>query len=156
MTSLSKKLAVFVCSGFGSGYSPKAPGTAGSAAALIFWYGLKSQVPHLEWFADAAIAVVITLTGLIAVATVVGRGSSDDPQWIVIDEWAGLFLALVGINIHQVGAFIVAFVSFRIFDATKLGPVGRAEGLPGAWGIMADDIVAGAMAACVVQLYLLV
>jgi phosphatidylglycerophosphatase A len=152
--ALSKKLAVLVSSGFGSGYSPKAPGTVGSAAALASWYTLKSFAPDLNSLADAALAVLLMLIGLIAVIAVVGRGSSEDPQWIVIDEWAGLYLALIGVSHHQIGAVILGFVCFRIFDATKLGPVGRAEDLPGAWGIMADDVVAGVMAACVVRLYL--
>jgi len=91
------------------------------------------------------------MVGLVAVASIVGLSSAtSDPQWIVIDEWAGLYLALFGIAPLEWRWVFFAFVLFRIFDAVKIGPVGWAESLPGAWGIMADDLVAGALVALVV------
>ena len=61
----------------------------------------------------------------------------------MIDEWAGLFISLAGIGVVDVGSVLVAFGLFRLFDGLKWGPVAWAERLPGASGIMADDIVAG-------------
>lgn len=69
-----------------------------------------------------------------------------DPQEVVIDEFAGYYLALLGLDICSVFNVLSAFVLFRFFDITKLGPIRRAERLSGAWGIMADDIVAGVAA----------
>ena len=74
----------------------------------------------------------------------------DSPQWIVIDEWAGLFIALVGLQPSQWLLVLVAWISFRFFDVSKIGPVGVAERLPGAIGIMGDDVVAGVLAGAVV------
>ena len=64
----------------------------------------------------------------------------------MIDEWAGVFVALIGTDVSNWFHVVLAFAAFRLFDITKLGPVSRAEDLPGAFGIMADDIVAGAFA----------
>jgi phosphatidylglycerophosphatase A len=141
----------WISSGFGSGYARVIPGTFGSAAALMFWLllhrlGLPPEFsPHL-----ILIATTITI-GTIAVAYSIGTTPSvADPQWIVIDEWAGLFIALIGLQPSQWTWVFCAFVLFRVWDACKWGPVGFAERLPGASGIMADDIVAGiAAAGCV-------
>ena len=64
-----------------------------------------------------------------------------DPGWIVIDETAGAWLGVVGLGGW---AFVVGWAVARIADITKWPPgVGAAERLPGAWGVMADDLVAG-------------
>ena len=63
----------------------------------------------------------------------------------VVDEWAGLFVALCGVEAFNLGHVVIALVGFRVLDITKPGPVGWAERLPGALGVMADDIVAGAI-----------
>lgn len=143
-------IAVWVSSGFGSGYSLRAPGTVGSVAALIFWV----MVARLEMLqsltSQIALAGVTTIVGTIAVFFAMRRESSEDPQWIVIDEWAGLFIALVGLQPSQWVLVLVAWVSFRFFDVSKIGPVGVAERVPGAVGIMGDDVVAGLLAGAVV------
>jgi phosphatidylglycerophosphatase A len=69
-----------------------------------------------------------------------------DPKEVVIDEWAGIFTALTFLNHPTILSTLVIFGLFRFFDASKVGPVGWFERLPGALGIMADDIVAGAFA----------
>ncbi len=142
--------SVVVASGFGSGYARIAPGTCGSFAALgVWWLLLQSQL-----FADIGVLAILVFTvvlGAISVAFSLDSSSGDlDPSWIVIDEWAGLFVALVGIKPTEWPLVICAFVLFRIFDATKVGPVGWAESLPGCWGIMADDLVAGVLTALVI------
>jgi phosphatidylglycerophosphatase A len=76
-----------------------------------------------------------------------GTPESSDPQWIVIDEWAGLFVALAGLTPSNWTTAFVAFILFRVFDASKVGPVAWAEQLPGAYGVMADDLVAGILTA---------
>jgi len=143
-------IAVWISSGFGSGYSLRAPGTVGSIAALIFWVLLAK----LEWLpsltSQIVLGAVTTIVGTVAVFFATRRGSSKDPQWIVIDEWAGLFIALIGIQPTQWLLVLLAWVSFRFFDVSKIGPVGVAEELPGAVGIMGDDVVAGFLASLVV------
>ena len=65
-----------------------------------------------------------------------------DPSIIVIDEVAGIWLALLGCG-PVLWQFAVAFILFRLLDILKPGPIGRAQSLPGGWGIMADDLLAG-------------
>lgn len=79
-----------------------------------------------------------------------------DPQFIVIDEWAGMSISLLYISPSNYLAVISAFLLFRFFDITKLGPVGWAENLPGAWGIMLDDVVAGIFATLLLHLILII
>jgi phosphatidylglycerophosphatase A len=75
-----------------------------------------------------------------------------DPKEIVIDEWAGIFTALAFAPPPTFTSTFVIFGLFRFFDASKIGPVGLSERLPGALGVMADDIVAGALAGIAFQL----
>jgi phosphatidylglycerophosphatase A len=143
-----RTLANWISSGCGSGYALIAPGTFGSVAALIFWWLLFGVNALSATSSTLALAAATSCVGTVAVAYSM-RFTPDisDPQWIVIDEWAGLFIALVGLTPSNWMAVLVAFILFRVLDATKLGPVAWAEQLPGAYGVMADDIVAGILTA---------
>ncbi len=135
--------ARFVASFGGSGLVPVAPGTAGSLAALL--PGLA-----LLWVSPAALlagVVGVTAVGLWAVHE---ARAGDDPGWVVIDEVAGQWIALLALPAPSVAGALAAFAAFRLFDITKPGPVGWAERLPGALGVMADDVLAGVLAALAV------
>jgi phosphatidylglycerophosphatase A len=148
-----KFVARWISSGFGSGYALRAPGTFGSVAAFIFWWLLHRLEVLKSPYATLILAVATTIVGTAAAAYCMRlTPNSSDPQWIVIDEWAGLFIALTAIPPAHWSAALLALVLFRIFDATKLGPVAWAEQLPGAYGVMADDVVAGALTAGVIVL----
>jgi phosphatidylglycerophosphatase A len=136
-----------VASGLGSGYAKFAPGTFGSLAALVFWWFLSSFFPINLWQSLLLSAFTTTLGYLSLRVAINSESLAEDPGWIVIDEWAGMFLTLVALAPSEPSLVIAGFLLFRVFDATKWGPVGWAERLPGAWGIMADDLVAGGMAA---------
>jgi len=143
-------IATWISSGFGSGYANVIPGTFGSGAALIFWW-LLFQIGVLSSIeSQIALSAITIFVGTAAVGIVVRGESSKDPQWIVIDEWAGLFISLIGLQPVQWLPVLVAFVAFRVFDGTKVGPVGWAEKLPREHGIMADDVVAGVLTALAV------
>lgn len=135
--------ANLISSGFGSGYARIAPGTIGSVAAVVCWLFLAwcgvltSHIHHLLLAGGVAIA------GLLATRRSLDEEGGEDPQWIVIDEWAGVLIALVGTEPHNLLGVLGALALFRLFDVVKPGPVGWAEDLPGAWGIMADDVLAG-------------
>jgi phosphatidylglycerophosphatase A len=142
-----------LASGLGSGYARVAPGTWGTLAALPFWIAAQSLFPSL--ISAAVLLALVLFVGFFAVNLVLlSRANLEsDPQWIVIDEWAGVYLALVAVpfedilslnNILWIGS---AVILFRALDIAKPGPVGWGEVLPGAWGIMADDLIAGAIAA---------
>ena len=66
----------------------------------------------------------------------------NDPSIIVIDEVAGMWVALLGCG-PVLWQFAVAFILFRLLDILKPGPIGWTQSLPGGWGIMADDLLAG-------------
>jgi phosphatidylglycerophosphatase A len=74
-------------------------------------------------------------------------GVDGDPGWVVIDEFAGQWITLLALARPTVPGLIAAFLLFRLFDITKLGPVGWADRQHGAFGIMADDVIAGIIAA---------
>ena len=138
-------LPFLVATGCYSGLSPKAPGTAGSLAAAILGAGLLAVSPAL--LAPAALAAAIA--GFWAVPFV--AGPNDDPGEVVIDEWAGQFLTMAALPHFSLLGVLAAFALFRLFDITKPGPIGWADRQPGAFGIMTDDIFAGAAAAIVLM-----
>ena len=137
------RIASFVSSGFGSGYAPKAPGTFGTVAAAVVWLGM-SWAGALSTLETRSVCAVLTiLLGTLAIRLSLDGESAKDPQWIVIDEWAGLYVALIAADFRVLWQVLLAFILFRIFDISKVGPIRAAERLPGAVGIMADDVVAG-------------
>lgn len=138
------RLARVVASFGGVGLVPVAPGTVGSLAALAPGVALLWASP----LALAAGAAAATAAGLWAVRAARAEG---DPGWVVIDEVAGQWIALLALAAPSWLGVLAAFLAFRVFDIGKPGPVGRAERLPGAWGVMADDLLAGALAALVVR-----
>lgn len=124
----------------GIGFLRPAPGTWGSVAVLPL-----ALLPG--WVALLA-ALVFTLAGYWAVARL--PNAASDPGWVVVDEAAGQSLALAAAS-GWIGVML-AFALFRAFDILKPGPVGWADRQHGPFGVMADDILAGAMAAGVLLL----
>ena len=134
--------AYWIASGFGIGRFPVAPGTAASlVAALIGAAALLVDVHLLIW-----LSIVATLGGLWAVHATKAK---DDPGWIVIDEFAGQWIAMLGLTKIGVTGVIAAFALFRLFDILKPGPVGWADRKKGAFGVMADDVIAGLIVAAI-------
>ena len=130
----------FIASGGGSGFCPVAPGTAGSLVALAIGAALFALSP---WVLAAA-ALVASVGGIWAIRSSEAKG---DPGWIVIDEFAGQWIALLGLNAPTPFGLLAAFALFRLFDIWKPGPVGWADRWHTPAGVMADDVIAGAMAA---------
>ena len=128
-----------VASAFGVGFFPLAPGTAGSAAALLVGAALLSGPPWLLPLGAALVAGA----GFLAVQHAVTDPNSD-PGWVVIDEVAGQWIAMLGLGGVSITGLAAAFLGFRALDIWKPGPVGWADRQAGAFGIMADDILAGA------------
>jgi phosphatidylglycerophosphatase A len=141
-TNRSAGLIATVC---GIGYAPAAPGTFGSAAglALTVAAGLWLGVP--AWLTAAAIAV----PAVWASDKFARHTAHKDPQTVVIDEVVGQAIAMAGAAVWNWKTYIAAFVLFRLFDIVKPFPAGRLENLPGGWGIVADDAMAGVYAAIV-------
>ena len=132
-----------IASGFGCGFAPVAPGTVGSAVALAVGAGLMQASPY----ALPAAALLACIAGIWAIAA---AGGAADPGWIVIDEFAGQWIAMLALPRVSAVGLAATFVLFRLFDIAKPGPVGWADRRKTAWGVMADDMIAGALAALVV------
>jgi phosphatidylglycerophosphatase A len=134
--------ALAVATLFGAGRSPVAPGTAGTLAAIPLVYVAGRLLP--AWgFAVATVA--LALVGVWVAGLAAPVLAAKDPGPVVIDEAAGLFVTLLYL---PVGAFtlVAGFFLFRVMDVLKPPPARRAEGLPGGWGIVADDLIAGVYA----------
>lgn len=149
-------LATLVATGLGTGLLPKAPGTLGSLLAVLLGEGL-SQVVGLVGV--VGLAAVSTVAGVPVSGRVAALRGRKDPGEIVVDEIAGQAIALAGLHAMlpagapdplRWGLVALAFLLFRVFDILKPGPVDRVQSLPGGWGVMADDLLAGALAGILV------
>lgn len=142
------KLAYLISTWFGCGYSPKAPGTAGSLAALLIGIILHEYGGFGPW--QFLILAALTLLPAVWAAGVTAVDSGrKDPQFVVIDEVIGLWIALAGAVSYNWKSYLGAFALFRLFDIWKPPPVRQLEALPGGWGINLDDVMAGVYGALV-------
>jgi phosphatidylglycerophosphatase A len=132
----------WIASGGGIGRAPFAPGTAASFAAVL----IGAPVLWLDHRLLTLLAIAVCIVGTWAVHETNEQG---DPGWIVIDEFAGQWIAMLGLGRVSVYGLIAAFVLFRIFDILKPGPVGWADRKHGAVGVMADDVIAGVIVAAI-------
>jgi phosphatidylglycerophosphatase A len=142
---LFHKLAATV---FGIGYLGKGVGTMAAFFACICWY--------LLWHNQLMIVPAIILT-LLVIALGIWSGNMVEPIWgkdhgrVVIDEVAGMFISLLFVPV-TIPYIIIAFILFRFFDILKPLFIKQMEKLPGGWGVMMDDILAGVYANIVLQL----
>ena len=138
--------AAMVATFGGAGRLKPAPGTWGSAAALVLAVPLDLLGGRLVLGLAALLAFGVGLWGAGAYATAQG---AKDPSEVVIDEVAGLWLVFAFIPLTAVTA-ILGFLLFRLFDIAKPWPISWANSaVPGALGIMLDDCFAGLAAAAV-------
>jgi phosphatidylglycerophosphatase A len=136
------RIARIVATWFGAGLARKAPGTWGSLATLPL--GILTLWLGGPW-ATAAAGLAATVIGLWAIEVYLQTAALKDPKEVVIDEVAGQLFALVPAGLDW-RLWIIAFILFRFFDITKIGPIGWAERLPRAFGVMIDDVIAGIVA----------
>lgn len=133
---------------FGAGLLKPGPGTYGSVAAVLLWWGA-AHVCHPGVVALAVgtlvAAVGATLAGIPAATIVAREAGREDPVFVVIDEVAGQWIALIAMPPDWKHATL-ALLLFRVFDIWKPWPVRRLEELPDGTGIMLDDVAAGALA----------
>lgn len=148
-------LSALLATGLGAGLLPKAPGTWGSLLAVGLSEGLfaLAGLPAVALLAAASITVGVPVSARAAAL----RGAKD-PSEIVVDEVAGQSIALALLHCVPAasaeaplrwGLVGLAFALFRLFDVAKPGPIDRAQSLPGGWGVMADDLLAGALSGIV-------
>ncbi len=132
------RLAVFVCTFGGVGYSPIAPGTAGSAAGLVVYAALR--LGGASPLAEAVLIVAIVAAGTWSGTIAERHFGTTDPGPGVIDEVAGMLVTLYLLPAGWIMA-IAGFLLFRVLDVLKPFPAQRLEGLHGGLGMMADDLM---------------
>jgi phosphatidylglycerophosphatase A len=139
---------------FGAGFGKPGPGTWGSIAAVLLWAayaGLLHPTPHTLLAALLA-GIVLSIALGVPAATIAARESGrHDPGFVVIDEAAGQWIALLFSPFDWRHA-LIALILFRVFDITKPFPARQLERLPGGWGIVFDDVAAGLYALGVASL----
>jgi phosphatidylglycerophosphatase A len=140
------RVALFIATAGGAGYSPVAPGTVGSAlTAAILWLAPFSPSGVIAFF------VVVTLAGLWASDRAERVLGGKDPGAIVIDEVAGMTLAVLAFPLTP-PTLAAGFVLFRFFDIVKPFPARASERARGGLGVMVDDLIAGLYALAVLAL----
>jgi phosphatidylglycerophosphatase A len=133
---------------FGAGLLKPGPGTYGSVAAVLLWFAA-AHVFHPGWIALALAtglaALAATLIGIQASTIVAREAGREDPGFVVVDEVAGQWIALIAVRPDWQHA-VLALVLFRLFDIWKPWPIRKLEALPEGTGIMLDDVAAGLLA----------
>lgn len=138
-----------VATWFGCGRSPIAPGTVGSIGAVPLHLLLRRLPPALHVGAILGVVAV----GLWAADEYASELDEDDPSSAVIDEVAGTLIALGLVRNGGVITQALALLLFRVLDIVKPGPIDSAQSLkPRGLGIMADDLLAGALAGVLARL----
>ena len=139
-----KHPSAFIACGFGAGLLPLVPGTWGSALGVGLWLLIP---PQPIWQVGAC--VIGFLVGWLAAAQVCRRHELNDPPEVVVDEFIGVWIALAVLP-REAFWLLAGFVLFRIFDVLKPFPVGALERrFGGGFGVMIDDLAAGALASLV-------
>jgi phosphatidylglycerophosphatase A len=142
-------VASLVATAFGAGYSPVAPGTAGSLVGLALFWPL-----HRLGLSGQLVALAVVFLAGVKCSTVVAAGlGRKDPGLVVVDEVAGMWTTLLLVPFTP-GVAALAFVAFRVMDVLKPYPARQLEALPGGWGIMCDDLMAGVYANLLLQVLL--
>ncbi|MFL6275616.1 MAG: phosphatidylglycerophosphatase A [Blastocatellia bacterium] len=153
--SLLNRLGYHIATGFGAGHLPVAPGTFGAAEGVVLFFIVTAIVNQ---------RLLLTLPGALLVFAIinialyaVGVWASDqaivvtglkDPRLAVIDEVSGQLIAMTPLIVYpSLAGVLVSFLLFRAFDIFKPYPIRKLERLPGGFGIMSDDALAGVYAA---------
>ena len=133
MSALARLTATFL----GVGYFPAAPGTAATAAGVALVVFLKDSPAYY-----IGALIVLLAAGIWAAGYLEKALNEKDPGIVVVDEVVGVMIALLGLPLTW-PVIICGFFLFRAFDMFKIYPINRFEAMPGGWGIMLDDVMAG-------------
>lgn len=144
------RVLAFIGSGFGLGYSPFAPGTAGCLLGLplVWWINNRFDVP-----AQIIIAILCTLIAVPLSQAVENQLKTKDPKPCVADEYLTFPICMIGLPVwdhpHGLVMMAVAFVTNRFFDIAKIWPANGLQRLTGGVGIVIDDVFAALYALAV-------
>jgi phosphatidylglycerophosphatase A len=141
-------LEALVGSALFTGYSPIAPATVTSFFMLVPVYYL---APFPLW---SSLAIVVLFFVGVLVAGDLEKVWGKDPRRVTIDEVVGTLITFFWLPV-SIWGMLVGFFVWRFFDIVKLPFVNRSQDLPGGWGVMMDDVLAGILANLVMRLLLL-
>lgn len=145
-----RPLAIAIATGFGLGRLPVAPATWASAAVALLLLPAAARSPIA-----LGVAILVVLPLAVWSSGDAERELGHDAHPIVIDEVAGMLIAVLGVR-HAVESPLLflaaAFLVFRFFDIVKPFPIRQIQTLPGGWGIVADDVLAGVATNLVLRL----
>lgn len=142
----------YISTGLGIGYIGKGGGTVSAAAACFFWYIFQAGFILPSAF-SIWITLLITILGIWTAGEVELLWGKDSSR-VVIDEIAGMCITLLFVPV-AIRYVLVGFVLFRFFDIVKPLYIKKLEQLPGGWGVMADDILAGIYSNIILQLLII-
>lgn len=134
-----RRLGVFIATCAHVGYAPVAPGTFGSAVGLVVYYLVRRQASTAVELGAIALILVV---GLWSATEAEHHFGGIDPGPVVIDEVIGMLITLALHPVNVAGATVGFFV-FRVLDVVKPWPARRLELLPGGFGVVLDDVMAG-------------
>lgn len=144
--TVGDRAAAALATAGGAGYFPFAPGTVGSAVGLLLFWPLQ----HAPVAVQIAATVVLFFASVLASARLARRLGVEDPGVVVVDEVVGMWVTLLLVPFTPVTA-AAGFLLFRALDVFKPWPAREMESLPGGWGIMSDDVMAGLYANLLLQ-----
>tara|TARA_B100000945_G_scaffold308039_1_gene297158 strand:+ start:429 stop:869 length:441 start_codon:yes stop_codon:yes gene_type:complete len=135
-----------IASVFYIGRLPYAPGSWCSLIVLLFF-----SIFPLNIFLQLGIIISLIILGFISSNIVSDQLNEKDPSFIVIDEAAGMALALFLVPKSLI-LYIYSFLIFRFFDIFKPSFIYHVQRLPKGWGIMVDDIISGIITFIIIHL----
>ena len=145
----SSRVATALATWFGCGYVPIAPGTGGSAAALLIALALHAAFGWPPYY-FAILAAALLPPGIWSAGIFARSVNRKDPSQVVVDEVIGQWITIAGAVSLNWKSWLAAFILFRAFDIWKPPPVRQLERLRGGTGIVADDVMAGVYGAIVI------
>ena len=133
---------------FGIGYIGKGAGTAAAVATCVVWY--YAHADGFNFMPAIAATILITALGIWS-GNVVESIWRKDHNRVVIDEVAGMCISLLWVPVTPLN-ILLGLILFRFFDIVKPLFIRKLEDLPGGWGVMFDDVLAGVYANILLQL----
>ena len=141
--TIKQKICAFVATGFGSGYWPWGPGTAGALVATGMWFLLGRVVTEPVLIITTAVAIVASTVAGTWTTNQLEPVWGEDPSKVVIDEMIGVWIPLLICPLGSWQYALAAFVLFRFFDILKPLGIRSLDLRHGGFWVMADDILAG-------------
>lgn len=143
---MKRRIVTLFGSFFYTGFFPVAP----ASFASFIWLLCYLFLPGGRWLVHPA-SLVITIPAAIYISTVMEKDFGRDAPEIVIDEFVGMQVSLLGV-VPSWPAAVAGFILFRFFDIAKLFPANRSQKLPGGYGVVLDDVIAGVYAYIILRL----